>query len=140
MAVNGDGFGISWYGDHERPGLYRDMLPAWADDNLTNLCRMVRSRLFIAHVRASTMGETSRSNCHPFTNGRALYAFRFGSNGIAPTLYASEILDNGGRALASEPLCGQVNRWTALPQNVLCRLTVAGLKIDERNACSMACA
>ncbi len=67
LAVNGDGFGIAWYSDETRPGLYRDVLPAWSDGNLTSLCRMIKSRLFLAHVRASTFGETSRSNCHPFT-------------------------------------------------------------------------
>jgi glutamine amidotransferase len=66
LAVNGDGFGLSWYGQDSAPGVYRDVLPAWADGNLTSLCRMVRSRLFIGHVRASTVGETSRQNCHPF--------------------------------------------------------------------------
>jgi predicted glutamine amidotransferase len=67
LAVNGDGFGIAWYSDEIKPGLYRDVLPAWSDGNLTSLCRMIKSRLFLAHVRASTFGETSRSNCHPFT-------------------------------------------------------------------------
>ena len=71
LEVNGDGFGIAWY-DHrhlqgERPGVFRDVLPAWSDGNLTSICRMVWSPLFMAHVRASTVGETSRSNCHPFT-------------------------------------------------------------------------
>ncbi len=210
LAVNGDGFGISWYGEGEAPGLYRDVLPAWADDNLINLCRMVRSHHFIAHIRASTIGETSRMNCHPFIHGRwsfchngqiphfasirrrlsealpddlfasqrgttdsemvfltllshwleadpvaainatlrdigpateagpikltcvlsdgeTLYGFRYASSGMAPTLYASDILDNGGRALASEPLCGNPSRWTALPHNALCALTADGM-------------
>ncbi|TMV06762.1 class II glutamine amidotransferase [Ruegeria sediminis] len=70
LAVNGDGFGMAWYSDQERPGLYRDVLPAWSDRNLVDLCRMINSRLFLAHVRASTFGETSRSNCHPFACGR----------------------------------------------------------------------
>jgi glutamine amidotransferase len=203
LAVNGDGFGVAWYGDADAPGLYRDVLPAWADENLTNLCRMVKSHLFLAHVRASTMGETSRANCHPFTHGRwsfchngqvphfpqirrrleaalpddlyaarggttdsemvfltllangldddpqaalektlmtigagtapvkltcvfsdgeALYGFRHASRGTAPTLYLSRTLENGGRAIASEPLCETANRWTALPENTLCRL------------------
>ena len=204
LAVNGDGFGIGWYGDDPHPGLYRDVLPAWADGNLLSLCRMVRSPLFVAHIRASTMGETSRVNCHPFTHGRwtfchngqvphfpairrkleaalpddlyaarrgttdsevifllllangletdpdaaiattlaalgtgdagpvkltcvftdgqTLYGFRHASEGEAPTLYQSGILDNGGRAMASEPLCGVASRWTALPENQLCRL------------------
>lgn len=85
LAVNGDGFGVSWYNEtSEEPGLYRDVLPAWADDNLTNLCRMVRSPLFIAHVRASTVGETSRVNCHPFTHGR----WTFCHNGQVPHIAA----------------------------------------------------
>ena len=67
LAVNGDGFGIAWYGDDERPGLYRDVLPAWSDGNLPSICRLVKSHMFLAHVRASTTGETSRVNCHPFT-------------------------------------------------------------------------
>ena len=210
LAVNGDGFGISWYGADEKPGLYRDVLPAWADDNLINLCRMVRSHHFIAHIRASTVGETSRTNCHPFTygkwsfchngqiphfrairrrmaaalpdalydqiggttdsemifltllgngldhdpaaamratldqigpaglqgpikltcvfsDGQTVYGFRHASAGRAPSLYASEALDNGGRSLASEPLCGVTARWTAVPTDTICALTQNGL-------------
>ena len=202
LAVNGDGFGIAWYGDSDTPGLYRDVLPAWSDGNLTSLCRMIKSHHFIAHIRASTMGETSRSNCHPFShdnwsfchngqvphypvirrkleealpdhlygarrgttdsemifltmlaNGLAsdpqaaldatraaigpatdagpirmtcvfsdgvrLYAYRFASDGQCPTLYLSGHLDNGGVALASEPLDGDTSNWTEVPVNQL---------------------
>ena len=52
------------------PGLYRDILPAWSDPNLKSLCRQIKSGLFLAHVRASTGGATSRANCHPFVSGR----------------------------------------------------------------------
>jgi predicted glutamine amidotransferase len=69
-ATNGDGFGIAWYGDRPEPGRYRDVLPAWSDCNLKSLCRQIRSHLFLAHVRASTGGATSRDNCHPFVSGR----------------------------------------------------------------------
>ncbi|PJI93048.1 glutamine amidotransferase [Yoonia maricola] len=217
LAVNGDGFGISWYGAYETPGLYRDVLPAWADDNLINLCRMVRSHHFIAHIRASTVGETSRANCHPFTfgkwsfchngqiphfkairrrmlaalpdylfdamqgttdsemiflillangleddpaeamratldqigpmgedgptkltcvfsDGQSLYAFRHASSGQAPSLYASGILDNGGRSLASEPLCGVALRWTEVPTDTICILTADGLTMTPLTA------
>lgn len=194
LAVNGDGFGIAWYDRDAAPGVYRDVLPAWADGNLTSLCRMVQSRLFLAHVRASTVGETSRQNCHPFSHGRwsfchngqvphfaairrrmeaalpddlyaarqgstdsemifltllangladdtaaamaatlaqigngpdpvkitcvftdgeTVYGFRHASKGTAPTLYASGVLDNGGKAFASEPLDG--GNWAAVP-------------------------
>ena len=46
------------------------MLPAWSDCNLKSLCQQIRSGLFLAHVRASTGGATSRDNCHPFVSGR----------------------------------------------------------------------
>ncbi len=69
-AINADGFGIAWYGTRPEPGLYRDVLPAWSDPNLRSLTAQVQSRLFLAHVRASTGTATSRNNCHPFTHGR----------------------------------------------------------------------
>lgn len=69
LSVNGDGFGIAWYGANSKPGLYKDILPAWSDSNLLSLCQHISAPLFLAHVRASTEGETARANCHPFTHG-----------------------------------------------------------------------
>ncbi|MEM8754337.1 MAG: class II glutamine amidotransferase [Pseudomonadota bacterium] len=68
--TNGDGFGLAWYGERDAPGLYHDVLPAWADGNLRSLAHQVRSGLFLAHVRAATGTATSRTNCHPFAVGR----------------------------------------------------------------------
>jgi len=73
VTTNGDGFGVGWYGDREIPGVYREILPAWNDPNLKSLAHQLSSRLFFAHVRASTGTETSRANCHPFTFGRWLF-------------------------------------------------------------------
>jgi predicted glutamine amidotransferase len=72
-VTNGDGFGVGWYGAFDEPGIYRDILPAWSDDNLKSLCRQISSPLFFAHVRASTGTATSRANCHPFAHGRWLF-------------------------------------------------------------------
>jgi predicted glutamine amidotransferase len=72
-GTNGDGFGVGWYGDRPTPGLYRELRPAWSDDNLLSLCEQVQSRMFFAHVRASTGTATSRANCHPFAHGRHLF-------------------------------------------------------------------
>ncbi|MGJ3262910.1 MAG: class II glutamine amidotransferase [Salinarimonas sp.] len=71
--TNGDGFGIGWYGERPEPGLYREIRPAWSDENLASLAEQVRSRLFFAHVRASTGTATTRANCHPFKQGRHLF-------------------------------------------------------------------
>jgi predicted glutamine amidotransferase len=72
-ATNGDGFGIGWYGERDTPGVYRECMPAWSDENLLALCANVRSHLFMAHVRAATGGGVSRLNCHPFHFGRYLF-------------------------------------------------------------------
>jgi len=64
--INGDGFGLGWYGDRDTPGLFRDVLPAWNDSNLKSIAHQIRSPLFFAHVRASTGTPISRENCHPF--------------------------------------------------------------------------
>ena len=71
--TNGDGFGVGWYGEREAPGLYREVRPAWSDENLRSFAEQVRSRAFFAHVRASTGTATSRANCHPFSQGKFLF-------------------------------------------------------------------
>lgn len=72
-ATNGDGFGLGWYGERPEPGIYRDLRPAWSDDNLLSICAQVRSKLFFAHVRAATGTATTRANCHPFGYGQCLF-------------------------------------------------------------------
>jgi glutamine amidotransferase len=72
-ATNGDGFGLGWYGEHPEPGLYREVRPAWSDENLRYLCRHIRSHLFFAHVRAATATPTTRPNCHPFVCSRWMF-------------------------------------------------------------------
>lgn len=71
--TNGDGFGLGWYGEHPEPGLYREVRPAWSDENLRYLCRHIHSHLFFAHVRSATGTPTTRPNCHPFACGRWMF-------------------------------------------------------------------
>src|SRR6516162_2968839 len=72
-SVNGDGFGLGWYGTHPEPGLYREVRPAWSDENLRYLCRHIHSNLFFAHVRSATGTPVTRPNCHPFACGRWMF-------------------------------------------------------------------
>jgi glutamine amidotransferase len=65
-TTNGDGFGVGWYGDAPEPGLYRSTEPAWNDRNLAELSKHISSRLFLAHVRATTGTPIQQTNCHPF--------------------------------------------------------------------------
>lgn len=72
-VTNGDGFGIGWYGERDEPAVYREVMPAWSDENLLALTATVRAGLFFAHVRAATGGGIARSNCHPFRMGAHLF-------------------------------------------------------------------
>ena len=72
-ATQGDGFGIGWYGERAEPAVYREIMPAWSDENLLTLCTSVRSGNFFAHVRAATGTAIARQNCHPFCHGRFLF-------------------------------------------------------------------
>jgi len=77
--LNGDGFGLAWYvpGQTE-PGTFRSITPAWSNQNLHSLARVVESGCILAHVRAASPGlEVVETNCHPFTHGR----FAFMHNG-----------------------------------------------------------
>ncbi len=66
FEINGDGFGVGWYGSSASPGVFHDVRPAWNDGNLRSLAHHIESPLFMAHVRATTGSSVSRSNCHPF--------------------------------------------------------------------------
>jgi predicted glutamine amidotransferase len=72
-TTNGDGFGIGWYGDREEPAVYRSVHPAWNDRNLRELAAHISSRLFFAHIRASTGTAVQETNAHPFRYGRWLF-------------------------------------------------------------------
>lgn len=65
-TVNGDGFGLGWYGSRPWPGVYHDTQPAWNDDNFQNLATQIHSHMILAHVRATSGTAIQRTNCHPF--------------------------------------------------------------------------
>jgi predicted glutamine amidotransferase len=72
-TVNGDGFGVGWYGDRETPGIYTSTEPAWNDRNLRELSAHASAGRVFAHIRASTGTAVQQTNCHPFRHGRWLW-------------------------------------------------------------------
>ncbi len=85
--LNGDGFGVGWYApeETERPAIFKDVTPAWNNENLANLAPVVRSPCIIAHIRAATPGlPVSQLNCHPFSWDR----FTFAHNGVVGGFHA----------------------------------------------------
>ncbi len=81
--LNGDGFGIAWYVPDisEQPAVFRSITPAWSNQNLRQIARVVQSSTILAHVRAASPGlPVEERNCHPFVSGQ----FSFMHNGYIP--------------------------------------------------------
>lgn len=73
---NGDGFGVGYYTPPSlgpTPCIFTSTIPAWNCINLERLATKTTSSLIFAHVRATTEGSLSDSNCHPFRNGRLMW-------------------------------------------------------------------
>ncbi len=133
-SINGDGFGLGWYGSHPEPGLYREIRPAWSDENLRHLCRHLQSHLFFAHVRAATGTAITRANCHPFACG----TWMFMHNGfvgswnrlrrkvealIPDEFYASRIGTTDSEAIFLAIMGAGIDRPVAATERTLARLT-----------------
>ena len=74
--INADGFGIGWYNPDvsPEPAVFRDISPAWNNENLRSLANTETSTCILAHVRAARRFDpVNRSNCHPFHSGRLLW-------------------------------------------------------------------
>lgn len=86
--LNGDGFGFGWY-DLEPttpPFIYRNVLPIWNDQNLSDLCRYVRSHNILANLRSATdKMPVEISNCQPFAYKQLLFVH----NGLVQNFYKS---------------------------------------------------
>jgi len=74
--VNGDGFGVGWYPQHDdpEPGTFVSVEPAWSNRNLREIAAKILTPHFFAHVRDATPGmPVSQANCHPFKHGPWLW-------------------------------------------------------------------
>ncbi|KAI9678681.1 MAG: hypothetical protein M1817_005738 [Caeruleum heppii] len=73
---NGDGFGVGYYTPPAlgpEPCIFTSTIPAWNCINLERLASKTTSALIFAHVRATTEGTLSDSNCHPFRHGSLMW-------------------------------------------------------------------
>ena len=133
-SVNGDGFGLGWYGIHPDPGLYREVRPAWSDENLRYLCRHLHSHLFFAHVRAATGTPITRPNCHPFACGRWLFMHNGSIGGwsrlrrqvealIPDELYPARIGTTDSEAIFLAIMGAGIENPVTATETILARLT-----------------
>ncbi|TKA68482.1 hypothetical protein B0A55_08936 [Friedmanniomyces simplex] len=63
------------------PCIFTSTIPAWNCKNLERLASKTISPLVFAHVRASTEGALSDSNCHPFSRGALMWMHNGGIGG-----------------------------------------------------------
>ncbi|QMU77451.1 ergothioneine biosynthesis protein EgtC [Streptacidiphilus sp. PB12-B1b] len=76
-TVNADGYGIGWYppGPDRTPARYRRSVPIWADPDLPDLARTLRSGAVLAAVRDATPGTALDASANaPFRTGRWLFS------------------------------------------------------------------
>jgi len=118
-TVNADGFGIGWYppdtlggdspssgipgGDNDdyAPARYRRTVPIWADPNLPDLARTLRSRAVLAAVRDATPGNGADEAANaPFSRGRWL----FSHNGVVQDW--QRLTEDSGTLLPASALLG----------------------------------
>jgi glutamine amidotransferase len=68
LGLNADGFGLGWYDKSIRsnPGIFKSTQPAWNDESLKHMVGLIKTKCFVGHVRASTVGDVNVYNCHPF--------------------------------------------------------------------------
>ncbi|GGO43396.1 hypothetical protein GCM10012287_06470 [Streptomyces daqingensis] len=149
-TVNADGFGIGWYphtsgaaGPHPDPGpcepaaapdedggmpaRYRRAVPVWADTNLPDLTRAVRSGAVLAAVRDATEGTAQdETAAAPYAHGRWL----FSHNGAVGDW--EDLIDDLGEQVAPSRLLGLESRCdSALLWTLLTRHLDAGEPVEE---------
>ncbi|MGW9046867.1 ergothioneine biosynthesis protein EgtC [Streptomyces lydicus] len=75
-TVNADGFGVGWYAPGDPvPARYRRAGPIWADEQLPDLARVVRTGALLAAVRDATVaGADAEAAAAPFAAGRYLFS------------------------------------------------------------------
>lgn len=81
---NGDGFGVGYYTDPKlgpEPCIFTSTIPAWNCINLERLASKTTSSLIFAHVRATTEGNLSDQNCHPFRHNGLMFMHNGGIGG-----------------------------------------------------------
>jgi predicted glutamine amidotransferase len=140
-TVNADGFGLGWYpepppeppseavgpaalgpaasGRAAVPARYRRAVPVWADRNLPDLARAVRSTAVLAAVRDATEGTAQdESAAAPYAEGRLLFSH---NGAVRDWERLVEDLDEpleAARLLALEARCDSALLWALLTRRI----------------------
>ena len=72
-VANGDGWGLAHWSDGS-PSVQKRARAAHEDLLFNQSVATTRSKTFVAHVRAATVGDPSEDNTHPFVHGPWVFA------------------------------------------------------------------
>ena len=88
--LNADGFGVGWYNlDRDPlPYLYRNTLPIWNDDNVSEIGRYIESSCYLGYVRSATSSSSiAMNNCQPFKHQNLMFVHNGFIDDFRQTLY-----------------------------------------------------
>ncbi|GAB2731377.1 ergothioneine biosynthesis protein EgtC [Kitasatospora kifunensis] len=129
-TVNVDGFGLGWYVEGDpQPVRYRRAVPIWADENLTDLARAIRSTALLAAVRSATPGTSAdesaaapyRGEGWLFSHNGALGGWPSAAAPLAELLTPGELLELAARC-DSALIWALLRRRLAAGEEVGCAL------------------
>lgn len=115
-TVNADGFGLGWYAEGDPlPARYRRAVPIWADENLTDLARVIRTGALLAAVRSATAGTTaSEAAAAPYTGDGWLFSHNGVIGGWPAAAGELAALLEPAELLGLEAHCDSVLVWALL--------------------------
>lgn len=121
-TVNADGFGVGWYAPGDPvPARYRRAGPIWADEQLPDLARVVRTGALLAAVRDATVaGPDAEAAAAPFAAGRHLFSHNGAVTGWPDSLAPLAAELPPGELLRLQARCDAAFVW-ALVQHRLTR-------------------
>ncbi|MFB2532308.1 class II glutamine amidotransferase [Paracoccus sp. p3-h83] len=98
------------------------------DDPLGAMARATAR--FEALSRAKGCAPHVRLTC-AFSDGQRLYAIRYATDDLAPTLYHRWSVNRGGHAVVSEPLEQDEADWVEVPRASFCRFEAGQVQIND---------
>jgi ergothioneine biosynthesis protein EgtC len=122
-TVNADGFGLGWYpagpDGGQVPARYRRAVPVWADVNLPDLARAVRSTAVLAAVRDATEGTAQdETAAAPYADGSLLFSHNGAVSDWERLVEDLDVPMDAAELLALEARCDSALLWALLARRI----------------------
>lgn len=122
-TVNADGFGLGWYPGGpdcgQPPARYRRAVPVWADVNLPDLARAVRSTAVLAAVRDATEGTAQdETAAAPYAAGSMLFSHNGAVSDWERLVEDLGVPMDAAELLGLEARCDSALLWALLARRI----------------------